>query len=495
MGMQLTSTRQGFVATPFEAVLRGLAPDGGLYVPQTMPVFTNQALCEMVSLPYPELAARVIGAFFDDIPKEGMLGMAQAAYASFSAEDVVPLHPIDENTFALELFHGPTLAFKDVALQMLPLLMAYSARETGLARKVLILVATSGDTGKAALCGFADKKDTAIVVFYPETGVSEAQKLQMQTQTGGNIGVFALKGNFDDCQRGVKTLMGDVEFIKTLDENGYVLSSANSINFGRLVPQIAYYFYAYATLCRTNKIALGERINFTVPTGNFGNILAGWMAKQMGLPVCKLIGASNRNRVLSEFYRTGVYKAGLKLYATSSPSMDILVSSNLERLLFSLCGNDEKRVLGWMQSQREKQDFNVGEDVIKRLHEEFLWGWADDDVVANTIRQTYEANGILLDPHAAVGMRVTREQQQSGVIEGKTVLLCTASPYKFASDVLCALGGDGTDAKSDVMALSALTGTTPPKSITDLFDAPIRHNASLGQEEMKQAVLQSIHAR
>ncbi len=273
------------------------------------------------------------------------------------------------------------------------------------------------------------------------------------------------------------------------------MSSANSINFGRLVPQIAYYFFAYAALCRQKRIELGERINFTVPTGNFGNILAGWMAKRMGLPVCKLIGASNRNHVLFDFYTTGAYKAGLKLHATTSPSMDILISSNLERLLFALSGNDSNRVLGWMQSQREKQDFNVGEDVLSRLHEEFLWGWADDETVAHTIRKTHETKGVLLDPHTAVGMRVTEELRQSGAIQGKTVLLCTASPYKFASDVFRALGGKSTGAREDVEALSVLTRTLPPKGIADLFEAPILHDVSLAQEDMKQAVLRSVHAR
>lgn len=495
MGMQLISTRDGALASPFEAVLRGLAPDGGLYVPARMPVFDEKDLREFLSLTYPALSARIIGSFFDEIPQKDMLSLAQTAYASFDTPDVAPLVPIDQNTVALELFHGPTLAFKDVALQMLPLLLAYSAKQTVTAKKVLILVATSGDTGKAALCGFADKQDTAIVVFYPEDGVSAAQKLQMQTQDGDNVGVFAVSGNFDDCQRGVKALMGDGDFLAALDQNGYNLSSANSINFGRLVPQIAYYFSAYAALCRTKEIECGEAINFAVPTGNFGNILAGWMAKRMGLPVRKLVGASNRNNVLDEFYHTGVYKAGLTLHATSSPSMDILVSSNLERLLFSLSNNDGARVLGWMKSQRENKNFDVGKDVLARLHDEFLWGWADDAAVADTIRETHENDGVLLDPHAAVGMRILRDKQQTGELKGKTVLLCTASPYKFASDVLRALGGQSKDAKADVAALSRMTHTTPPQAITALFDAPIRHDVSLRQEDMKQAVLQSINAR
>jgi len=492
--MQLISTRQGVEASPCQAVLRGLAPDGGLFVPEAIPHFSKEELTGLLKLPYPALAARVIGAFFDEIPSGTLLEMCEEAYASFAAEDVVPLRPIGDDTFALELFHGPTLAFKDVALQLLPLLLAYSAQHTKTAQKVLILVATSGDTGKAALCGFADKKDTAICVFYPESGVSDAQKLQMQTQQGNNVGVFAVKGNFDDCQRGVKRLMGDGDFVNTLCQKGYVLSSANSINFGRLVPQIAYYFKAYADLVHKGEVPFGDSVHFTVPTGNFGNILAGWMAKQMGLPVGKLIGASNRNHVLDIFYRTGVYKAGLTLVPTTSPSMDILISSNLERLLFALSGNDGERVQDWMQSQKEGRDFEVGDDVKKRLKEDFLWGWADDGEAGLEIKETFEQSGVLLDPHSAVGAKVTKELRQKGDLFGKTVLLCTASPYKFASDVRMAVCGEKADVKSDVNALSELLGQEPPKGITDLFDAKVLHDETLEAEDMKQAVLHRIEA-
>jgi threonine synthase len=489
MGLQLVSTRTGAAASPLEAVLRGIAPDGGLYMPEKLPRFSAREIKDMAALPYPALAARVIGAFFDEIPPADMLKMCTEAYAGFDAQGVAPLAGLDGDTYALELFHGPTLAFKDVALQLLPRLMAYAAQKTEAAQKVLILVATSGDTGKAALCGFADKEDTAICVFYPEHGVSDAQKLQMQTQTGRNVGVFALKGNFDDCQRGVKALMGDAAFCRALGERGYTLSSANSINFGRLVPQIAYYFSAYAALFAAGRIAFGDTINFAVPTGNFGNILAGWMAKRMGLPVGKLVGASNRNHVLDHFYRTGVYGAGLTLHPTTSPSMDILVSSNLERLLFALCGHDGARVSQWMQRQREGLDFSVGEDVMARMHEDFLWGWADDGEAAQAILANRDANGTILDPHTAVGMHVTREMQRRGALGGPTVLLCTASPYKFAADVLRALGETPTGAAHDVYALAARKGEQPPRAITELFDAAVCHDATLAPQDMAQAVL------
>ncbi len=488
----LLSTRRLVKATPFEAVLHGLAPDGGLYMPLEIPKFGDEELKELIGLPYPALAARIVGAYFDEIPKHEMLRMCEIAYSSFSAKDVVPLTMIDMDTFALELFHGPTLAFKDVALQLLPLLLAYSAKVTHTAQKVLILVATSGDTGKAALCGFADKEDTAICVFYPELGVSDAQKLQMQTQQGQNVGVFAVQGNFDDCQRGVKVLMGDEDFLNALHQKGYTLSSANSINFGRLVPQVAYYFAAYAQLCQKGIVKFGEAINFTVPTGNFGNILAGYMAKRMGLPINKLIGASNCNNVLDIFYNTNVYKSGLALTPTTSPSMDILISSNLERLLYLLSGNDGERVNDWMRLQREGKDFDVGEDVQKKLHEDFLWGWADDDEVDKTIQETFAAHNMLLDPHSAVGMNVTQKLRQSGFVQEKTVLLCTASPFKFASDVRHAVENKKSDAKSDVYALAALLGIEPPKGITELFEAKVLHDTTLKPEEMKQAVLDRL---
>jgi threonine synthase len=492
MAVSLISTRKGSVATPFEAVLRGLAPDGGLYFVSSVPRYTVEEIREMTGMPYANVAAKVIGTYFDGIPKDVMQAMCESAYASFAAADVAPLIPVDVDTFVLELFHGPTLAFKDVALQMLPHLMAYAAHATGTAQKVLILVATSGDTGKAALSAFADKADTAICVFYPEKGVSEAQKLQMQTQKGQNVGVFSVSGNFDDCQRGVKALMGDAAFLDALTRNGFILSSANSINIGRLVPQIAYYFAAYAKLCQNGAIAFGDEINFTVPTGNFGNILAGWMAKQMGLPIGKLVGASNRNNVLDTLYRTGVYKAGLTLHATSSPSMDILVSSNLERLLFALCGNDGERVDGWMKDQMQGRDFEVGADVHAGLHRDFLWGWADDRAVDETLRLVFDQTGMLIDPHTAVGMRVTRELQESGRLPGKTVVLCTASPYKFASDVIEALGGKPSDLQSDVADLSSIGGTEPPEGITVLFDAKVLHRTTLNPNEMKQAVCNRI---
>lgn len=490
--MQLVSTRQGLQATPFEAVLCGLAQDGGLFVPQSFPTLANEQWAGFSGRPYDEISAAVLGQFFA-IPQETLSLLTQQAYANFTDPKTVPLTHVHGDVYTLELFHGPTCAFKDIALQMLPLLLAYSAKETGAAEKVLILVATSGDTGKAALCGFADKPDTAISVFYPNDGVSPAQRLQMATQAGENVAVFAVEGDFDACQRAVKTLMGDAAFAARAKQAGYTLSSANSINFGRLAPQIAYYFAAYAQLMERGRIAAGDWVDFAVPTGNFGNILAGWYAKQMGLPVRKLIGASNRNNVLARFFDTGVYDAGETLYKTTSPSMDILVSSNLERLLFELCGRNGQKVQWWMQQQKQGEPFDVGADVMQRMHADFAWGWADDGAVAQTILRVYRQDGVLLDPHTAVSMHVVDAQKTDGV---PVVVLGTASPFKFAADVLDALGQTPVgQVQTDTEALAKLCGQAVPEPIAALFSQPILHEAVLRAETLKEAVLQFVQGR
>ena len=487
--MQLVSTRQGLCATPFEAVLCGLAQDGGLFVPQTFPVLAREQWAGFAGQPYDAISAAVLGQYFA-IPQQTLSRLTQQAYASFTDTKTVPLTHVHGDVYTLELFHGPTCAFKDIALQMLPLLLAYSAKQTGAAQKVLILVATSGDTGKAALCGFADKPDTAISVFYPNEGVSPAQRLQMATQTGQNVAVFAVEGDFDACQRAVKTLMGDASFAASAKEAGYTLSSANSINFGRLAPQIAYYFAAYAQLTEQGRIAAGEPVDFAVPTGNFGNILAGWYAKQMGLPVRKLIGASNRNNVLARFFDTGVYDAGGTLYRTTSPSMDILVSSNLERLLFELCGRDGQKVQQWMQLQKQGQPFDVGAEVLQRMHADFAWGWADDAAVAQTIARVYREDGVLLDPHTAVSMHVVDARQTDGV---PVVVLGTASPFKFAADVLSALGQTPCgQVQADTEALAQLCGQAVPEPIAALFSQPVVHDTVLSADALQDAVLQFV---
>ncbi|MFR6570139.1 MAG: threonine synthase [Christensenellales bacterium] len=370
--MSLISTRTASTASPFEAVLCGLAPDGGLYVPASLPAWTLDQIQALAGLPYEQAAARVLHGFFDAVPMEEMQNLTKQAYASFTDEKRVPVSEIEPGLYAMELYHGPTLAFKDVALQLLPLLMAYSAKAVGKKEKSLVLVATSGDTGKAALEGFADKADTAIVVCYPNDGVSPAQRLQMVTQKGDNVCVTAVEGNFDDCQNGVKRLMGDRAFHKMVEENGYTITSANSINFGRLVPQIVYYFTSYAELLRRGEIQLGELLDFVVPTGNFGDILAGWYAKKMGLPVGKLICASNKNNVLSRFFETGTYDCSGELYKTTSPSMDILISSNLERLLFELTEKDPEPIRTWMEQRAAQKRFTVEENLMEKAREDSM---------------------------------------------------------------------------------------------------------------------------
>ena len=490
MAMRLISTRTGVEATPEQAVLCGLAPDGGLFVPAYFPKVSMEEIESYSDMPYAQVSAAVLGRFFDAIPKEQLLGMCQRAYASFSDERVVPIRPIEDRLYAMELYHGPTLAFKDVALQILPELMAYSAQNCGDGKKILILVATSGDTGKAALEGFCDKPGTAIAVFYPDDGVSPAQRLQMATQKGENVAVFALEGDFDACQRGVKTLMSDTAFLERLDRAGYALSSANSINFGRLAPQVAYYFYAYAQLRKAGEIQKGESVDFVVPTGNFGNILAGWYAKQMGLPVGKLVCASNENNVLSRFFASGTYAAGEVLHKTTSPSMDILISSNLERLLFELTGRDGALIRQWMQAQKIGQPFTVPEEMMRRAEADFAADWASDEQGAQAIRKVFERTGFVLDTHAAVGY-CAYEATRS---ERATVLACTASPYKFAQDVLAALGQRGEDARDASNRLAEVTHTQVPQAITDLWQARILHEDCITQGQMEEAVCGRIQA-
>jgi threonine synthase len=423
------------------------------------------------------------------MPKQEMQKLTGLAYSSFSAEETVPVKKLDNRLFAMELFHGPTLAFKDVALQMLPFLMEYSSKSTGTGEKILILVATSGDTGKAALEGFADKPGCSIAVFYPDGGVSSAQRLQMATQKGQNVLVTAVKGNFDDCQRGVKVLMADSDFIESVKTRGYTISSANSINFGRLAPQIAYYFWAYANLLNTGEITLGEPVDFVVPTGNFGNILAAYYAGRMGLPIGKLVCASNKNNVLADFFNSGVYDSNRKLYKTQSPSMDILVSSNLERLLFEAVNRDAAKINEYMQNLSENSHYNIESGVKSALGEAFYAGYADDDAGAAEIKYCFEQHGYVLDTHSAIGMAVYRQYQKSGG-SNKCVLACTASPYKFAESVIKALGHDpGQDAAA---TLSRVTGMPIPKAISELYNKPVLHTNKAEPGGMKAAVLKFI---
>lgn len=491
--MQYISTRGRAEAVESAgAILRGLAPDGGLYLPEVFPHFSLEDIGRMAQLPYSSLAAEILSRWLADYTPQELLGFTQAAYAPerFAPEEVAPLHALGDGLSVLELFHGPTCAFKDFALQMLPRLLTAAARKCGEKKKVAILTATSGDTGKAALMGFMDVPQTCIGVFYPDGGTSDIQRLQMATQQGDNVAVFAVRGNFDDAQNGVKALFADGDLARRLAEEGVMLSSANSINWGRLAPQIVYYYSAYARLVRQGAIALGDEVNFCVPTGNFGNILAGYLAKKSGLPVGRLICASNRNNVLTDFIQTGVYDKNRPFARTTSPSMDILISSNLERLLYLLAGRDGEKCRRWMEQLKETGRYDVGEDVLRALRDEgFAAGWCDDAQAGEEIARTFRGEGYLCDTHTAVALRVARQYGRQTEDRTHTVVLSTASPFKFAPAILPALG---LEAEGDEFAmlrrLSEVSGLPVPPSLAGLEKAPLRFTSVCDKSAMRDAL-------
>ncbi|MBQ8160095.1 MAG: threonine synthase, partial [Clostridia bacterium] len=413
----------------------------------------------------------------------------------FDVPEIAPVKELDANTSILELFHGPTLAFKDMALQLLPHLTVQAARKMNEQREIAILVATSGDTGKAALEGFRNVPGTSCTVFYPLDGVSDVQRLQMVTTDGNNTRVIAVRGNFDDAQTGVKQLFTSESFKEKMNAEGRTLSSANSINFGRLVPQIVYYFSAYADLLSQGKIVLGENVNFVVPTGNFGDILAAYYARCMGLPVQKLICASNRNDVLTEFFGTGTYSTHRLFYKTMSPSMDILVSSNLERLLYEASDRDGHLVSVWMKQLKESGSYSVGEQRLDWLRSMFDAGSADDHETAGEIARVFESSGYLMDPHTAVASHVLREYRERTGDETQTVVVSTASPYKFAPDVAAALKGaeavQGMDAFACAELICSLSGLQIPPQVSELKSRPVLHTTVCDRDadSMGQAVL------
>lgn len=468
------------------ATLAGISPEGGLYVPTAFPDIGT--LGDLTSFSYPSLCAKLLGLFYDDIKE--LDALTQAAYESFDDEKVAPLKKTADNEYVLELWHGPTLAFKDMALSILPRLMT-AAMDGG--PDVLILVATSGDTGKAALEGFCDVPHTKIVVFYPNEGVADMQRLQMVTQEGDNTHVVAVRGNFDDAQNAVKAMFTDNTFAARVGEKGYSLSSANSINFGRLAPQIAYYIGAYAQLLKNGEIEKGECINFVVPTGNFGNILAAYYAKRMGLPINRLICASNKNNVLTDFFRKGAYTLDRPFFKTMSPSMDILISSNLERLLFELAGRDEQAVNAMMSQLKEQGRYDIDGKARKALEAEFYADWCDEAETMACIKKTFEEKNYLLDTHTAVAMGVYEKYKKSGDTT-KTVVVSTASPYKFPADVLSSLGVDtkGLDSFEMARHLSKLTGTRLPPQITALESKPVRHKTVADRDALRDAVLEVL---
>ncbi len=472
-----------------EAIIRGLAPDGGLYVPERFPQFSAEDIAALGRLGYRERAARVMAPFLGEFSAEEVASLCSAAYAdNFDSPGTAPVRFVDENTGYLELWHGPTSAFKDMALQMLPRLLTASLRKRGVELGVCILVATSGDTGKAALEGFADVPGTKIIVFYPRDGVSDVQRLQMVTQAGSNVNVCAVEGNFDDAQAGVKRIFSDRAFAELARGKGWFLSSANSINWGRLLPQIAYYFSAYCDFVNAGLIAPGESMNFCVPTGNFGNILAGWMAKRMGLPVERFICASNENNVLTDFISTGVYDRRREFHLTNSPSMDILVSSNLERLLYFLTG-DCGKVSGWMAQLSEQGRYEVGEETLSKIKSEFSAGFCTGDGALAEIARVWAEHGYLIDTHTAVASAVLSAYRCGTGDDTPAAVVSTASPYKFCSAVLSALGENATAPGHELIGrLEGVTGVPAPANLAGLAGRGERFTLCVEPEGMAAAV-------
>ena len=477
--------------TAAEAIAQGLAADGGLMTPEVFPKLSHNALDTMRDMSYQQRAVYVMNSYLDDFTASELSAYADKAYGGekFDVKEVAPVRAVDENTYCLELWHGPTCAFKDMALQMLPHLLSASLVKNQEEKTVCILVATSGDTGKAALEGFKDVDKTRILVFYPKDGVSAIQELQMNTQEGDNVGVCSVAGNFDDAQTGVKRLFSDEALREKLAGRGFFLSSANSINWGRVLPQIVYYISAYCDLLREGRIQKGERINVCVPTGNFGNILAAYYAREMGVPIGRLICASNSNNVLTDFLCTGVYDRNRTFYNTMSPSMDILISSNLERLLYLLSG-DTALVSGLMNELNREGVYTVPGALLATIQREFWAACCDDAKAQEIMSRVYRDWGYLCDPHTASGWAAAEEYTSQTGDNRPMVVLSTASPYKFPAAVLTAVGGDTSGSEFDQMArLSAMTGIPIPKNLAGLQGKPERHTGVINKEDMLDYVL------
>ena len=493
--MNYTSTRDINISVKStEAIAKGLSSEGGLFVPDSIPLISLTNIKYMAEMSYRERAKEILGRFLTDFTDEDLTECINSAYTKekFETDSIAPVYKMNNNQYILELWHGPTCAFKDMALQILPHLMNVSVKKQGEERETVILVATSGDTGKAALEGFCDVKGTKIIVFYPEDGVSSIQKLQMCTQSGANVFVSAVNGNFDDAQSGVKKIFTDKEYEKELSQKGKVFSSANSINWGRLVPQIVYYFSAYCDMLKAEEISLGEEINVCVPTGNFGNILAAYYAKCMGLPIKKLICASNKNNVLTDFINTGVYDKNREFYLTKSPSMDILISSNLERLLYMLSGSNADEIKGYMTALSEKGKYEVSPEIKKNVQENFFGGFADESQCEDAIRASYQKYGYVIDTHTAVAVSVHDEYVKNTGDETKTVIASTASPFKFNGDVLCALESKEEIADLDefrlLERLSEKYDLRIPKSLAGLEEKEVRFEMVCDKNQMKAVI-------
>lgn len=489
MEIKYQSTRsKGTEVTASQAILKGLAEDGGLFVPNQIPKL-DLPLAKIAELSYQETAYEVMKLFFTDFTEEELKNCISHAYDSkFDTQEIAPLVEKD-GSYYLELFHGATIAFKDMALSILPHLLTTSARKNHISNEIVILTATSGDTGKAALAGFADVEGTSIIVFYPKNGVSAIQERQMITQKGNNTKVVGITGNFDDAQSGVKAMFNNKDLARVMNEKGYQFSSANSINIGRLVPQVVYYVYAYTRLLGQGAVQDGEPVNFVVPTGNFGNILAAFYAKNMGVPVAKLICASNENKVLYDFFETGVYDKNREFILTSSPSMDILISSNLERLIYQIAGKDAGVTADMMKALVTDGKYSIT-DAMKAQMQDFIGGWADEQQTAAEIRRMYETAGYVMDTHTAVASAVYHDYQMRTGDETKTVIASTASPYKFATSVMGAIDEkyQGMEDFALIDELAGTSGIAVPKAVEEIRSAPILHDTVCETEDMQKTV-------
>ncbi|MDE6441782.1 MAG: threonine synthase [Clostridia bacterium] len=492
--MKFISTRGGEKVTGAKAIVQGLSSDGGLFVPEKFPEVTQSEMDEMLEMSYPERTAKILSKYLDEYDAKELLSACENAYSKFEGSDPAPLVRLDDGVYMLELFHGPTCAFKDMALTVLPYLLRKGCDICGITDEILVLVATSGDTGKAALEGFKDAEGIKVMVFYPSDGVSKMQKLQMNTQEGKNVNVVGVKGNFDDCQTAVKQIFASEECNKILAEKGVMLSSANSINFGRLAPQIAYYFSAYLDLLSSNQIEKGEKIDFTVPTGNFGNILAGYYAKLMGLPIRRLHCASNSNKVICDFLQTGTYDTCREFIKTTSPSMDILVSSNLERLLFEVSGRDKKLTAKRMEDLKTTGKYSITEEERKIIAETFDGGYADEESCVEAMYDVFIDTGYTMDTHTGCAMKVVQDwYEKNKKDETKMVIVATANPYKFPQDVLYAVtGNDVKDSFKGIKRLHAATAMAVPKCLKELRDKPVIFTKTADKKKLFDEVLEFI---
>ena len=495
--MYYKSTRDSNVKVDSaQAIAQGISSDGGLFVPSEIPALTKEDILKVAKMSYCERAAFVFAKYLTDFTETEIRYCVENAYndKKFATENIAEIAHLFDGTYMLELWHGPTCAFKDMALQVLPYLLTTSAKKIKLDKKIVILVATSGDTGKAALEGFKDVEGTQILVFYPEDGVSAMQKKQMATQEGKNVGVCAIKGNFDDAQTGVKQIFTSDEITSKLADNNIVFSSANSINWGRLAPQIIYYVSTYAQLVEDEQIAFGEKINIVVPTGNFGNILAAYYAKLMGIPVNKLICASNANNVLTDFINTGVYDRNRNFITTISPSMDILISSNLERLLYHMCGDNDAQINEWFGKLSTDGKYEVTDDVKKQISDNFYAGCCDDMQTKQTIKSIFDKYSYTCDTHTAVAVKVYEDYKVKTGDTTKTIIASTASPYKFSSSVLEALGNDDNtlDEFAKVEKLEEISGLEIPQSLAELKDKEVLFKTIIEKDSMKDYVFEVL---